>query len=303
MKILDIAYNSEGEPNESGIRSHAKLINDPRANLPKAFTICNSMRVMAWTTKSYTVAYPFIMKQNDGSTWWSFYRFYAKEASTVYTVYYNPWQRVDAPIEGPMYFPQEWVRSCVSLEPDSGTIRIVVNGELVEDAVNNTKVLSSNETDSTRPTNLTGLSMAEWGTTAAQFADVNVYSTFLSVEKLVNLTTPGHEDCMSPGDYLSWGDSNWKVFNKAEMLWVDLGVGPCAPKSKVQVFRNEGHQSNCMELCQKVGSGQSPPLRTLEEWESLTKEIDNISPNSFGYTWLAATEGDIGTTLDMAFRI
>ena len=202
-----------------------------------------------------------------------------------------------------MYFPQEWVRSCVSLEPDSGTIRIVVNGEVVEDAVNNTKVLSSNETDSTRPTNLTGLSMAEWGTTAAQFADVNVYSIFLSVEKLVNLTTPGHEDCMSAGDYLSWGDSNWEVFNKAEMLWVDLGVGPCAPKSKVQVFRNEGHQSNCMELCQKVGSGQSSPLRTLEEWESLTKEIDNISPNSFGYTWLAATEGDIGTTLDMAFRI
>ena len=281
---------------------HAKLIHDPRANLPKSFTICNAMRVKAWTTAAYTVAYPFHLKQDSGS-WWLFSRFYAMETATVFTVYLNGSfrKRIDATTKGPMYFPNEWVRLCLSLDPDSGNARIVVNGEVMEDAVNE-NVLSTNETDATRPTNLT-VSMAEWGTTAAQFADVNVFSTALSAEKMVNLTTPGGEECGAPGDYMSWGESQWEVLDKAEMVWVDREVGPCAPKSSVQVFPIPPiiHHSYCMQHCQKLGNGRAPPLTTEEEWESLLKEFEAISPNSIGYPWLAATEGDIGPTLDMAF--
>ena len=303
MKVLDISYHSEGEPDDSGEYSHAKLIYDPRANLPKSFTICNAMRVKAWTTNSYTVAYPFVLKDNSGSLW-LLPRFYATETSTIYTVYLTGWKRIDATGKGPMYFPNEWVRFCLSLDPSNGTARMVVNGEVMEDAFNE-YVLSTNETEAKRPTNLTVSMAGNWWTsvTAAQFADFNVFSTFLSTEKMVNLTTPGGEECGAPGDYMSWGESQWEVFNKAEMLWVDRDIGPCAPKSSVQVFPIPPiiHQKHCMEHCQKLGSGRSPPLRTLAEWESLLKEFDAVSPNSIGYPWLAATEGDIGTTLDMAF--
>ena len=304
MKIVDISYFSEGEPDDSGTFSHAKLIHKPRPNLPKSFTLCNSMMVKAWTTESYTVAYPIILDQDDGN-FWLFTRFYASEKYTMYTIYLPGWKRIDATNKGPAYFPNQWVRMCLSVDPDSGTARLVANGELMEDGFYES-LLSTNETDAIRPTNLTVSMAAAWwtSTTAAQFADVNVFSTALSVEKMINLTTPGGEECGAAGDFMNWEDSEWEVFNKAEMLWVDREVGPCAPKSKVQVFAIPPirHQKYCMDHCQKLGRGRSPPVRTLEEWESLAKEFDAISPNSIGYPWLAATEGDTGgTTLDMAF--
>ena len=50
-----------------------------------------------------------------------------------------------------------------------------------------------------------------------------------------------------------------------------------------------------MEHCQKLGQGRSPPVRTLEEWEWLRKEVHAITPDItvMGDIWLAATDQEV----------
>ena len=46
--------------------------------------------------------------------------------------------------------------------------------------------------------------------------------------------------------------------------------------------------------CQKISNGKSPPVGTIEEWESFTKEMELITPDRsvLPYLWLPVTEGD-----------
>ena len=50
-----------------------------------------------------------------------------------------------------------------------------------------------------------------------------------------------------------------------------------------------------MEHCQKLGKGRSPPVRTLEEWDWLRKEVHAITPDIsvMGTIWLAATDQEV----------
>jgi hypothetical protein len=51
-----------------------------------------------------------------------------------------------------------------------------------------------------------------------------------------------------------------------------------------------------MEHCQKIGDGRSPPVRTLQEWETLNEKLRQISldisiiPYSGQLLWLSATD-------------
>ena len=52
--------------------------------------------------------------------------------------------------------------------------------------------------------------------------------------------------------------------------------------------------SGCMEHCEKLGKGRSPPQRTLEEWDWLRKEVHAVTPDIsvMGNIWLAATDDE-----------
>ena len=55
-----------------------------------------------------------------------------------------------------------------------------------------------------------------------------------------------------------------------------------------------------MRHCQKIANGRSPSVRSHEEWNNFTKEVDQITgftvfedfSTNFGNMWLSATEGD-----------
>ena len=51
------------------------------------------------------------------------------------------------------------------------------------------------------------------------------------------------------------------------------------------------HQG-CMEHCEKLGQGWSPPVRTLEEWDWLRAEVHAITPDisDIPDLWVAATD-------------
>ena len=71
--------------------------------------------------------------------------------------------------------------------------------------------------------------------------------------------------------------------------------GPCRRESQVQVFTADfEYHHDCMDHCQKISNGHSPPVTTKDEWENLTREVELITRDisSLPYMWLSATEGD-----------
>ena len=106
--------------------------------------------------------------------------------------------------------------------------------------------------------------------------------------------------CGAAGDLLSWETAKWNLFSAAKKIEIDVEwEGPCRRESTVQVFASDTHQ-HCMLHCQKIANGQSPLVRTDEEWKNFTKEVDQITgftvfkefSTNFGNMWLSATEGD-----------
>ena len=113
---------------------------------------------------------------------------------------------------------------------------------------------------------------------------------------MVDLTTAGGKECGAPGDLVNWEEAEWTLFSQAKVIEVDREwEGPCRRESQVQVITaNFGYHHDCMQHCQNISGGRSPPATTKEQWENLTREVDLITQDRslFPYLWLSATEGD-----------
>ena len=95
----------------------------------------------------------------------------------------------------------------------------------------------------------------------------------------------------------------WTLHSQAKVIEVDREwEGPCRRDPQVQVFTDFAYHRECMQHCQKISRGRVPPVNTKEDWESLTREIDLITPDYrssifFPLLWLSATEGDVESKL------
>ena len=126
-----------------------------------------------------------------------------------------------------------------------------------------------------------------------QVADLNVFNSSLSIKRMIGMTSPGDEECGAPGDILNWEEVEWTLYSEAKVVKVDREwEGPCRKKSKLQLFKaNFERHDICMNHCQKIARGRSPPVNTAEQWEEILKEVKLITPNRLAL-WLSATEGD-----------
>ena len=65
-------------------------------------------------------------------------------------------------------------------------------------------------------------------------ADLNVFSSSLSVERMEGLTRAGEEECGAPGDLVSWEEAEWTLHSQAKVIEVDREwEGPCRRESQV----------------------------------------------------------------------
>ena len=181
----------------------------------------------------------------------------------------------------------QWTRVCISLE---GTkTNLVADGtHLVATDVGN------NQRPETATLVLGGVAWSKEN--RGRISDFNMFSSSLTVERMIELTTAGGAECGSSGDLLSWNDTEWSLHSQAKMVEVDRRLdGPCWRQSKLKIFSIEANhwQHDCMNLCQKLG-GRSPSVRTLHEWEEFVQEFEAVSPFMSKYShpiWLSATEG------------
>ena len=113
---------------------------------------------------------------------------------------------------------------------------------------------------------------------------------------MIAQTTAGGEECGAPGDLVNWEEAEWTLHSQAKVIEVDREwEGPCRRESQVQVFTADfEYHHDCMQHCQKISGGRSPPVITKEDWEYLTREVDLITEDRFvlPWMWLSATEGD-----------
>ena len=124
-------------------------------------------------------------------------------------------------------------------------------------------------------------------------SNLNIFSVALSTARMVAVTQAGGEECGAPGDYVSWEEEDWQLHSQARREMVGELEGPCRRESQVTVYTAEfDYHSGCMEHCQKIGQGRSPPVRTLEEYDWLWRELTAITPELWrlNYLWLAATD-------------
>ena len=265
---------------ENGTHSHATLRLD---DIPPSFTICVSFQVESWTS-GLTSAFLFVIQNEDGLIWmWA--KINAAIEYTEFTVSFGTSSFTTKTSE--LFSPMQWVRVCFSLKGTKANL--VVDGK---------HLVATDVGDNGRPeTPIIVLGGMAWSKeNPGRISDFNMFSSDLTVERMVELTKAGGEDCGAGGDLLSWDQTEWTLHSKAKTVEVDRKLdGPCWRESKFKIFTIEDKhwQKDCMNLCQKLG-GRSPHVRTLPEWEDFIQEVDAASPFMRSYPhplWLSATEG------------
>ena len=184
-KVLDFSADNDNEPDRNGEYTSATLDAGP---LPESFTICSAIMVDAWTTE-FSAGGMFLLLDVDGDQW-GYISLYAAGSYTEYNVKLGP-VYFDKQTES-KFFPLQWRRVCLSLDSVAGKVRVVVNGQMLGEEEYN------RESDKYRPANLSLMlgydpfNVAEF---TVKIANLNVFNSSLSSERMVGLTRAGEEEC------------------------------------------------------------------------------------------------------------
>ena len=297
LHILEFSFNPSSDPG-----TNATFNLDTKGGLVPSFTICSSVMISAWTNGASTRVILFKLLVNGEENLITLKKNPTSWDTTKFWIVFNR-TGVRATERLPdKKFPLEWTHACLSVEASSGRMVLVVDG-----------VLLDNRTRPFLKTNATAYSQASLvigEKLTGKCANVNVFSSPLPEEKMKRLTTSGGEECGSSGDLISWRDSKWILYGTTKKLTTEEYSEPCRSVSTMNVFHMEElhFHSDCMEHCQKmggtvctstcikVGEGRSPPVTTLEEWNSFSMEVAAISPNmsaTIPKIWLASVK-DVG---------
>ena len=293
--MINFSKDNDQSPDSSGEYTGASLT---KPDMPQDFTICAAYMVEAWNTPFSSAD---LFQLSDAESWpWAFVHIYAATTYTQISVYLG-WVTVVTKSER-LVFPLAWIHVCVSLDTVTGNIRVVFNGEVLEDKV----YPEAMEEDEGRPKNLAmSLGNTSNGEFPGMISHVNMFSSPLSTARMVALTSAGGEECGAPGDYISWEEEDWRLTSQAKIEMMMVEALPCRRESDVTVYTanfqyhsaatNKGKQGGCMDHCQKLGQGWSPSVQTLEEWNWLRKEAHAVTEDIsvMGTIWLAATDEEV----------
>ena len=284
LKVLDFSLDNDWKRDANGSFSLAYLHMD---DFPSSFTICTAFMVDSWG-KSIAFSTPLFKLVDSKQTTWLFVSTQSivgkRHAQFLVSFAKGSLYIVEAPSQ---FFRGQWTRVCFSVNSNTSTAALAVDGIQIGEQMIDT---------GGNPSNLHMI--LGWGNgyqeTPGKFTNVNIFSTPLSNMKEV--TEAGTMHCGLSGDYLNWEEADWTLYSKARIIGMDSARGPCRSDSRMHVYpMSEKHRhSDCMQHCEKLG-GRSPSVKTFEEWQKFVEEVQHIqvSPLRLPETlWLSATEGD-----------
>ena len=231
MKVIDVSADNDQKADSNGEFTSATLYGGA---LPQSFTICSAFMVDAWTTEQ-SAADLFSLRDDEDQNWANI-NMVAASSSTTYTL--NVGQLFAVKEIETVFFPLQWTHACLSQDSKASMVSFVVDGQLlVEEEY-------KMEEDEYRPANLSllvGLYSNKFTVVRVEYtgrvANLNVFASSSSVERMVGLTTAGADECGAPGDLLSWEESEWTLHSQAKMVELDRDwEGPCRREPKVHIF-------------------------------------------------------------------
>ena len=273
LKVVSFANDNDNEADKNGRFTSAEL---EKENLPKSFTICASFSTEAWSAinaQFAKVAAPTFLTE-EGEVW-GYIRLKAGRNFTNYDVLFGTtWMKSKV---FTLLFPLQWTSYCVVVHSQNLTVHLVVDGNLLAQAT-----LEEAEGNK-RPRHL-NLLLGYFRTSGqnherpGRTANLNVFSSALSLTRVKGLTKSDGKECGAVGDFLSWDVEQWRLRSKTKVVELNEEIdSPCRPESEIQLFTaNFYHHRGCMQHCQKISQGRSPSVQTEKEWDYVKKQISLI---------------------------
>ena len=270
------------------VHTYAELKRDPRASLPSTFSICFTAKRTYGTSQVF-----FVLLGKDRSTWLPLGLFIDENQVSRF----HHWDPVGA--EQPPVFPHQWVRSCLAINTESGLLRWVVDGTLVE---NSTVPQIKDKTN--KPTDLTENIVVgvyqpplsfQWMMIPNQvLTNMNIFSRALSIDEMIQNTK--EQSCHIEGDFLAWNDMEWILHGQAVIETTDKEE-TCMEQPYINFYQGKFiPMESCMHFCQKLGS-RVPPMATVKHWAKLetflSMNFDRKQTNDLPHTWLPLNDNDI----------
>ena len=286
MITLSKASRSETTVVHLSPGSNAKIEKDQSTDFLTSFTVCSGLYQIFSLRLSNN---PFLAINAQDERFVVSMSVY--EEQTVVQISKGNFDQLIYSVVNETTFPLQWIMFCLSLDSLTGRIRMTLDAQLIFDEIQEDFV---------------GLDWGPWPITfqlgpvnnkvdSRKISNLNVFSSALPVERMQALTEVGGDECGSPGDFLRWDEVSLTLNDTAQLLKVDPKEGPCWKKSQLHLYSGELNQQECMQLCQKVGDGNSPPVGTLHQWQTFIKELEAITNQTshFKPIWLSSVLGKI----------
>ena len=273
------------------VHTFAALKYDPRSPLPDAFTICSTLMT---TRGDYHWWLFFNLLGKDGEQLIAPHVFSEEGGKGLETSFNVFSERSKKPmsVEIPRVFPHQWVKSCTAINTTSGFLQFVLDGVSVL-TVKPEKIGGS----SLLPPTLTGNLIlgalnfgGHWYAVSNKVTNLNIFSTFLSEERMKDMTGDG--SCLHSGDYLSWDEMDWTLQGNAVVETVEKEE-PCKGEPLLDLYYTPfPSMASCMHHCQNLGS-RVPSVVTLEDWailrDFLKRELFDKMLNTYSL-WLSIVQ-------------
>ena len=278
-----------GKETLEDLHTYAELKDDSRASLPDSFTVCSNIMISGCFSTEWPTFFN-IFDNNRGqflNPLLSPGSFISRLGICLPGNHYSP----SLTGKVPSLFPNQWIRSCMAINTTSGLIHWVVEGSLILDG-NFMEVKNSKN----RPTDLSRKLVlgaqyygGSWRASSQKVANLEVFSSLLSVEKMESMTMGG--SCIEEGDYLAWGDMEWILHGQARK---ETTEETCEEKPLVDLYYTSflAGMDSCMHHCQNLGT-RVPYVTTFEDWTKLKrflkKKLFAKGQNTFEI-WLPFTD-------------
>ena len=189
--------------------------------------------------------------------------------------------------------PHSWYHVCMGLDTVSGLLRMVANGvEVVDEEKDYFR-----NTTTWKPKSLQGkLAVFKgavgglWFQYSSTFSNLDVFSSMLSIEKMILRTSSAKEDsCTNPGDYLSWSAAQWNITGRVTTGSADVkDVCHQAGMTRLMFNTPEPSWHHCMETCPKYNRAQATSFSDQQGLGDLITWASGVDPT--GPWWLPFTD-------------
>ena len=186
------------------VPSLAVLGDDPRGALPKSFSICSDIMSVQSKVPNFLMFFNLLGRNGE---------------QLLPALMFNGRLYLSGVTDGqiPPLFPNQWVKSCLSIDSNSGNVQWVEDGNLVENRTIETLM------GSRVPDNLTGKIIfgafqlgTDWMVFSNKVANLNIFSSLLPLA-VMQERTKGDDVCLEDGDYLAWSEMTWDLRGKASI--------------------------------------------------------------------------------------